>query len=57
MAVAPLRRRAGLVEIENRQRQIAEELRKREENAKKEEITPEEHEKRINMLKQIGVLK
>ena len=57
MAVAPLRRRAGRIEIDNRQSKIEAELRTREANKPEESITPEEHEKRINLLRQIGVLK
>ena len=57
MAVAPLRRRAGLIEIKNKEIKVREELKKRGENMKKQEITPEEHEKRLKLLKEIGVLK
>ncbi len=57
MAVAPLRRRAGRIEIDNRQSKIEAELRERDSNKPKEIITPEEHEKRMNLLKQIGILK
>jgi len=57
MAVAPLRRRAGRIEIDNRQSKIEAELREREANKPKEVVTQEEHEKRIALLKQIGVIK
>jgi hypothetical protein len=57
MATPPLRRRAGKIDIENRARQIKEELKKREESMAKEKVTPEEHEERIKMLKSIGLVK
>jgi hypothetical protein len=57
MAVAPRTRRAGRVEIENKEREQREALKKRRENEVKEEISPEEHEKRMSILRSIGVIK
>ena len=57
MAVPPLRRRVGKIEIDNKERKIKEELNKRLKNEKKENITPEEHEARIKKLREIGLLK
>ena len=58
MAVAPLRRRAGMLEIKNKERKLKEELKARGEVAKEEPaVSPEEEKERIEMLKRIGVLK
>lgn len=57
MAVAPLRRRAGMIEIKERERKAREETRKQRESMNKEEVTKEEHEERIKKLKEIGLIK
>ncbi len=57
MAVAPLRRRAGKTDIDNRQRKTREELKKRQEKEKKAEITPEDHEERMEKLRELGLIK
>jgi len=60
MAVASYRRRAGMNEIKNKERQVREELKARQEaegEKPKEEISEEEHEKRLEMLKSLGILK
>lgn len=60
MAVAPLRRRAGMIDIKNKERKLKEELRAREEEkGVKEEISisEDEHKKRLEMLKSLGILK
>ena len=55
MAVPPSRRRAGKIEIDNKARQIRDELKKRE--VEKREITIEEHEERLKKLREIGLIK
>ena len=57
MAVASLRRRAGQIEIENKEKKIREELAARQENSKPAEVSQEEHDKRLEMLKSMGILK
>ena len=57
MAVAPLRRRAGRIEIENKERKIKEEIKSSKENTKEEKISEEEHQSRLDKLKEIGLLK
>lgn len=60
MAVAPLRRRAGMTEIKNKERKMREELAARqaaEGDKSAEPISEEEHKKRLEMLKSLGVLK
>ncbi len=58
MAVAPLRRRAGMNEIKNKERKMREELKQNAENQKPEEpISEDEHNKRLEMLKNLGILK
>jgi signal recognition particle GTPase len=57
MAVAPRTRRAGLVDIQNREIKLKEEAKKRAENMKKEQITSEDHEQRLKMLKDMGLIK
>jgi hypothetical protein len=57
MAVASSRRQAGMVDIKNKERKIQEELRARQENEKPAEISDEEHNKRLEMLKGLGILK
>jgi hypothetical protein len=57
MATPPLRRRAGMIEIKEKERKAREELRKRRENEKTPEVSEEEHEKRLEMLKSIGAIK
>ena len=59
MAVPPLRRRAGKVEIDNKERRAREELeaRKEAEGGKDESISEEEHNRRLEMLRGIGVLR
>jgi hypothetical protein len=60
MAVAPLRRRAGMIEIKNKERKMREELKTRaEEQGEKpaQAVSEEEHKKRLEMLKSLGILK
>jgi len=57
MAVAPLRRRAGMIEIKNKERKIREELEARKQNKTEQEVSEEEHKRRMEMLKSMGVLK
>jgi len=60
MAVAPLRRRAGMTEIKNKERKMKEELaaRRAAEGEKSiEPISEEENKKRLEMLKSLGLLK
>jgi len=57
MAVAPLRRRAGMIDIKNKERKIREALEARKENEKPAEVSEEEHNKRLEMLKSLGILK
>lgn len=56
MAVAPLRRRAGKIEIQEKERKAREEAKKSGEKMKKE-ITPQEEAERIRILKEAGLLK
>jgi hypothetical protein len=60
MAVAPLRRRAGMIDIKNKERKIREELEARKEKNKESEaeqkISEEEHNKRLEMLKGLGLV-
>lgn len=46
-----------MIEIKDKERKAREEVRKRKENEKKEEISTEEHQARINMLKDLGLVK
>ena len=57
MAVASLRRRAGKIAIDNKDRAVREQLKLREENSKKEELSPEEHQRRLDLLKTLGLVK
>ena len=58
MAVAPLRRRAGMIEIELKEKKMRDELLARREKEKESvPISEEEHNKRLEMLKSMGVLK
>lgn len=59
MAVAPLRRRAGMIDIKNKERKIREalEARKEKEGENPTQISEEEHNKRLEMLKSMGILK
>ena len=57
MAVASSRRQAGMVDIKNKERKVQEELKARQENEKPVEISEEEHNKRLEMLKSMGILK
>ncbi len=54
MAVPPRNRKAGKIEIDNKERELKEKAKK---NNKKTEVTSEEHEKRLNILKDMGILK
>ncbi|MDO8460045.1 MAG: hypothetical protein Q7S74_02980 [Nanoarchaeota archaeon] len=56
MAVPSSRRRAGKLEIDNKARQIKEEVKKRE-ASNEEKITQEEHEARMKILKDLGLVK
>ncbi len=53
MAVPSLRRRAGMTEIENKERKLRETIKKDE----PKEVSKEEHDKRVNLLKDLGLLK
>jgi len=57
MAVASLRRRIGQTEIQNKERRLREELRERGANEKPVEISEEDHKKRLELLKNLGILK
>jgi len=57
MAVPTLRRRIGMIEIENRESKAREAMKKRREREVKNEITPKEHEERLKKLKEIGLIK
>ncbi|MEK6893703.1 MAG: hypothetical protein AABX07_05890 [Nanoarchaeota archaeon] len=57
MAIPSSRRRAGKVDIENRQKELKDELRKRKEREKEKQLTPEEHEARLKALKEAGLIK
>lgn len=57
MAVPSLRHRAGKLEIQEKERKAREEARQKAGNVKKEEITPEEHEARLKLLKELGLVK
>lgn len=57
MAVASSRRQAGMVEIRNKQRKIKEELATRQENKVEVQVSEDEHKKRLEMLKNMGILK
>lgn len=57
MATAPLRRRAGRIEIANKERKLKEELKAREEGKTELQVSEEEHKKRLEMLKSLGILK
>lgn len=52
MAVPPRRRRAGKIDIDNKARGSRKSLPEEE-----QEITPEEHEERLKVLKDAGLLK
>ena len=56
MAIAPLRRRAGKIEIQNTERKIREELGARKQQ-REEPPSEEEHNKRVELLKSMGLLK
>ena len=56
MAVASFRRRAGMNEIKNKERKIKEKIKAMRENTKKEEVSEEEHKRRMEMLKRLGVV-
>ena len=55
MATPSLRHRAVKIDIDNKARLIREQLKNRKEA--KQEISPEEHEKRLKMLKELGIVK
>lgn len=57
MATPSFRQRAGLVEIMNKKRKIDEELKARKEKEEKEIISEEEHKKRLEKLKEMGLIK
>ena len=56
MATASLRRRAGMLEIKNKERKMKEELKNRDSSKQTEEVSEEEHNKRMEMLKRMGVV-
>ena len=56
MAIPPLRRRAGMIEIKEKERKAREEAKKSKEVLKKE-VSPEEHETRLKILREMGLLK
>ena len=55
MATPSFRQRAGRIDIQNKERALKELSKK--ENRKEESISEEEHQRRLLILKQIGVLK
>jgi membrane protein insertase Oxa1/YidC/SpoIIIJ len=57
MAVASFRRQAGMNEIKNKEKKIQEELKARQEKEKPVEISEDEHKKRLELLKSLGILK
>lgn len=57
MAVAPLRRRAGMIEIKNKERKIREELEARKQNETEQEVSEDEHQNRLNKLRELGLIK
>ena len=59
MVVPSYRHRAGKMEIENKKRQIKQELEEREKEFKQSQkpISDEEHKLRLEKLKEIGLLK
>ena len=58
MATAPLRRRAGRIEIDLKEERIRKELKARHDNQKPEEpISKDERKKRLDMLRKLGILK
>lgn len=59
MGVASFRRQAGMNEIKNKERLVREQLKARQEaeGEKPAEVSPEEHNKRLEMLKNLGILK
>jgi hypothetical protein len=57
MAVPPLRRRASMLAIKNKYRKDSEELKARAGEKQQEQISEEEHKKRIKMLKSMGLFK
>ncbi len=57
MAIPSFRQRAGAIEIQNKLIKEKEEKKRREKVGKKEQISEEEHEKRVKKLKELGLLK
>jgi len=57
MATPSFRQRAGMIEIKNKQIKEREERRKREELEENKDISEDEHKKRLNILKDIGLIK
>ena len=57
MATPSFKQRAGLIEIQNKRIKEREEKKKIEEFKKKEIISEEEHKKRLNKLKELGLIK
>jgi len=55
MAVAPLRRRAGKIEIDLKEKRLNEQLKLREEKPV-EPISEEEHNRRLEMLRSMGLI-
>ena len=56
MAVASFRRRTGMLEIKNKERKMKEELKNRDSFKPTKEISEEEHNKRMEILKRMGVV-
>jgi hypothetical protein len=57
MAVPPSRRNAGKIDIANKERKIREELKAREDKKNEKPISEEEHNKRMELLKNLGFIK
>lgn len=57
MVVPSFRHRAGAIEINNRLIKEREEKKRNSESEKKEVVSEEEHKKRIEKLKELGLIK
>ncbi|MBS3094647.1 hypothetical protein J4474_03205 [Candidatus Pacearchaeota archaeon] len=57
MATPSYRQRVGLIEIRNKEKKEREEKKKREETKEENVISEEEHKKRLDKLKELGLVK
>lgn len=55
MAVAPRRRKAGLIEIRNKEIKAREEIKNKK--VQREEVDSVDHQERLKLLKEIGLVK